>query len=132
VETRRSEMTPVLYGPDGRTPIAFDVKDDEPRMIDKAILIEFFGTLMCYQQQHEWPTLPGGLNEGIGKMLDVIVDRVGPEAINQRYARYGCRVGLVPNTDAPAPMPERPTEPPPNQYKDHNQDKVLTFPKAGA
>lgn len=124
-------MRPTLYGPDGRTPIAFDAKDEEPRLLDKALLIEFFGTLMLFQQQHEWPRLPGGLNEGVGKMLDVIVDRVGPEAINLRYAAYGLKIGRMPgSSDEPAEMPEKPVEAPPNPYKDHNPDKVLTFPKA--
>lgn len=121
-------MRPTLYGPDGRTPIAFDAPaEEEPRLLDKALLIEFFGTLMLFQQQHEWPRLPGGLNEGVGRMLDLIVDRVGPEAINERYKAYGVKVGRLP--DAPPP-PEPPPPSPTNPYKDHNKEKVLTFPKA--
>lgn len=131
-------MRTILYGPDGTTPIAYAAAADgnpEPHGVDKALLVEFFGTLMGYQQEHEWPKMQGGLQEAVGRMLDLIVDRVGPEVVNARFRKYGCRIALVPNTDTPAPPleqvpPDAPKGPPVNPYRDLNKDKLLTFPKA--
>lgn len=79
----------LLYAADGETPVAVEVTDvDRMRML----LVEVFGRLIGYNQEGSEMRGPSPAPLPLSDTLRVIVDIVGTEQIEKRFAGLELRV----------------------------------------